>query len=46
MNLRLKGKELKHGLEKGKCEALRRALEKLRSSADSSKSNNDEGALR
>ena len=46
LDLGLKGKELKHDLGKGKCEALRRALEKLRSGADSSKSKNVKGASR
>ena len=46
MDIGLKGKELKHDLGKAKCEALRRALEKLRRGADSSKSNNVKGAAR
>ena len=46
LDLGIKGEELKHDLGKGKCEALRRALEKLRSGAGSSKSNNVKGASR
>ena len=44
-DLGVKGKGSKHDLGKGKSEALRRVLEKLRSGAESSKSNNVKEAL-